>query len=346
MTWLHTPFHACGLLFAIWYGSTHELSNLEHAGLIFSCGTITGFGIGCVHEMIHSKLWMDFFLAYISMTLSWHSHFGIEHIYGHHRNVSTSLDCASSDVGDISWFFVPKCIAWTFIEACQIEASIVKHKYKTGWFTLRNRVVRGILVSSLWTFLCHKYFGWVGVRIMLSIAFLTQWVCDNTNYIEHYGLRRKIIVETGKYEIVWWVHSWDTPNVLTNTLLFKIQRHPDHHTNANRPYQILRTYGHAPQLPTGYAGMIVLSWFPPLWRWVMDPRVEYYKKMRQEYEEKGTMGGKAFSFPKERQAVSSHDEVADKFILYEPERWIEVRRKSLTMTPKDFEKMQQSKKKA
>jgi alkane 1-monooxygenase len=29
----------------------------------------------------------------------------------------------------------------------------------------------------------------------------------------------------------------------------------------------------APQLPTGYGGMIVLALVPPLWRKVMDPRV-------------------------------------------------------------------------
>jgi alkane 1-monooxygenase len=29
----------------------------------------------------------------------------------------------------------------------------------------------------------------------------------------------------------------------------------------------------APNLPSGYASMITLAYFPPLWRKVMDPRV-------------------------------------------------------------------------
>merc|ERR1719284_254174 len=57
-------------------------------------------------------------------------------------------------------------------------------------------------------------------------------------------------------------------------MLFKIQRHPDHHVNAGRPYQTLRTYKESPTYPTGYAGMILLSWFPPLWYAVMNPLVE------------------------------------------------------------------------
>jgi alkane 1-monooxygenase len=44
-----------------------------------------------------------------------------------------------------------------------------------------------------------------------------------------------------------------------------------------RRYQALRHFDEAPQLPTGYAGMIVLAWITPLWRRVMDRRlVEHY----------------------------------------------------------------------
>ncbi len=56
-------------------------------------------------------------------------------------------------------------------------------------------------------------------------------------------------------------------------LLYHLQRHSDHHANPTRRYQALRHVDEAPQLPTGYAGMIVLAWFPPLWRRVMDPRL-------------------------------------------------------------------------
>ena len=36
---------------------------------------------------------------------------------------------------------------------------------------------------------------------------------------------------------------------------------------------LLRDFPEAPVLPTGYAGMIVLTWIPAVWRRVMDPRV-------------------------------------------------------------------------
>ena len=46
-----------------------------------------------------------------------------------------------------------------------------------------------------------------------------------------------------------------------------------HHANPTRRYQALRDFREAPQLPSGYSGMILLAYFPPLWRKVMDPKV-------------------------------------------------------------------------
>ena len=56
-------------------------------------------------------------------------------------------------------------------------------------------------------------------------------------------------------------------------LLYHLQRHSDHHANPTRRYQALRHFEDLPELPSGYATMILLAYFPPLWRRVMDKRV-------------------------------------------------------------------------
>ena len=56
-------------------------------------------------------------------------------------------------------------------------------------------------------------------------------------------------------------------------LLYHLQRHSDHHANPVRRYQALRHFDEAPELPSGYATMIVLAYVTPLWRRVMDPKV-------------------------------------------------------------------------
>jgi hypothetical protein len=73
-------------------------------------------------------------------------------------------------------------------------------------------------------------------------------------------------------------HAWDSPSRLVNTFLLKLQRHADHHVHAGKRYQQLNTSDASPQLPGGYATMIVLALVPPLWRAVMDPRLLEHRR--------------------------------------------------------------------
>jgi alkane 1-monooxygenase len=98
------------------------------------------------------------------------------------------------------------------------------------------------------------------------------WLLESVNYLEHYGMRRQKL-ESGRYERVNPSHSWNSNNIGTNVVLYHLQRHSDHHANPTRRYQSLRDFPEAPVLPTGYAGMIVLTWVPAIWRGVMDKRV-------------------------------------------------------------------------
>jgi len=119
-------------------------------------------------------------------------------------------------------------------------------------------------------------FGTVVLPYLLAQAVLGFCLLEVVNYLEHYGLLRGRR-EDGRYERTRPEHSWNNNNVASNVLLYHLQRHSDHHANPLRRYQALRHFNEAPQLPTGYAGMILLAAFPPLWRRVMDPRLlEHY----------------------------------------------------------------------
>jgi alkane 1-monooxygenase len=108
---------------------------------------------------------------------------------------------------------------------------------------------------------------WLLVQAVFGFSLL-----EVVNYLEHYGLLRQKR-EDGRYERTRPEHSWNSNNVASNVLLYHLQRHSDHHANPTRRYQALRHFDEAPQLPTGYAGMIVLATIPPLWRRVMDRRL-------------------------------------------------------------------------
>jgi alkane 1-monooxygenase len=82
----------------------------------------------------------------------------------------------------------------------------------------------------------------------------------------------------GRYEKVTPLHSWNASHMVSNFLLFQLQRHSDHHAFAHKRYQVLNHYDESPQLPQGYSAMIILALFPPLWFKVMDRRLEDWKE--------------------------------------------------------------------
>jgi len=125
--------------------------------------------------------------------------------------------------------------------------------------------------------------GFLALGFFLGQSFIAFSLLEIINYIEHYGLERQESDKKGtlnpKYEPVNPTHSWNANTRVTNYYLFKLQRHSDHHAHAGRRYQILRSFDGAPQMPTGYAGMLLLALIPPLWFWVMNERTkEYYTK--------------------------------------------------------------------
>lgn len=81
-------------------------------------------------------------------------------------------------------------------------------------------------------FMSYGFFGSIYylISVLISVVYL-----ESINYIEHYGLRRKEI-SPGVYEPVDIRHSWNAPHRLSNYLLFKLQRHSDHHENPYKPY--------------------------------------------------------------------------------------------------------------
>merc|ERR1711879_866309 len=125
------------------------------------------------------------------------------------------LDCASSAIGDISWFFVPKCMITTAIEAWNIEKRIMRMKKKHPLNPMYNRYIIAWMVTGLIYLVYAKLFGKEVLSFFIGQGIIASYIVDNTNYIEHYGLRRKCYGKND-YEVVGWLHSWDTPEFLTN----------------------------------------------------------------------------------------------------------------------------------
>ena len=57
---------------------------------------------------------------------------------------------------------------------------------------------------------------------------------------------------------------------MTNLFLYQLQRHSDHHAYPTRSFQSLRHFDEAPELPSGYATMLIPALIPSLWFKIID----------------------------------------------------------------------------
>ena len=234
-------------------------------------GVVGGIAINTAHELGHKRADLERWLSKVALAQTGYGHFFIEHNRGHHVRVATPEDPASSRLGESFWAFLPRTVSGSLSSAWGIERARLDRMGKSHW-TLHNDILQAWAMTVVLFAVLAVVFGPVVLPYLLLQAVLGFSLLEVVNYLEHYGLLRQKN-EDGRYERCLPEHSWNSNNVASNVLLYHLQRHSDHHANPTRRYQALRHVDEAPQLPTGYAGMIVLAWFPPLWRRVMDPRL-------------------------------------------------------------------------
>jgi alkane 1-monooxygenase len=116
------------------------------------------------------------------------------------------------------------------------------------------------------------WLGWVVLPFLLVQAAYGASLLEVVNYIEHYGLLRQPGAD-GRPVRCEPEHSWNSNHRMSNLFLYHLQRHSDHHAHPARRYQALRHFDSAPQLPSGYAGLLLVAYVPALWFRLMDARV-------------------------------------------------------------------------
>jgi alkane 1-monooxygenase len=270
-TYLFLPLQFASLIFACAIWSSGELSFLESLGLAFSVAMVGGIAINTAHELGHKRKSYERWLSKIALAQTGYGHFFIEHNRGHHVRVATPEDPASSRLGESFWEFLPRTVSGSLSSAIELERERLGRAGK-GFWTIHNDVLNAwamtaVLFGGLVAVFGVEVLPWLVVQAVVGFSLL-----EVVNYLEHYGLLRQKR-EDGRYERCAPEHSWNSDNVASNVFLYHLQRHSDHHANPIRRYQALRHFEGLPELPSGYATMIVCAYVPPLWRRVMDPRV-------------------------------------------------------------------------
>lgn len=272
-TYLYLPGQYLALVFACWLwagGGWVSMTVVDKLGLMVTVGIVGGIAINTAHELRHRRTRIEQRLGTLALVQTGYAHFIVEHQHGHHVRVATPEDTTSSRMGETYYGFVPRSVFGGLRFAWSFERKRLLRRRKSRF--AGNRILRGWLLTVATFGGLAIWFGptilpWLAGQAVVGICLL-----ESVNYVEHYGLRRQKL-PNGRYQPVTPAHSWNSNTIVANAFLYHLQRHSDHHANPGRRYQLLRHSTNAPQLPFGYAVMILLALLPPMWRRVMDPRV-------------------------------------------------------------------------
>jgi len=268
---LTVPLHFVVLVCGAWFVASQGLGWFGLLGHSLMVGAISGFGINTGHELGHKKNPVDRLAARLVLAVPFYGHFSMEHNAGHHADVATPEDSASARFGENIYRFARREIPGGIGRAWRLESERLQRRGFKPW-RWRNEILQSYAISLLLYGGLILAFGAVILPFLLIQTAFAWWQLTSANYIEHYGLLRKKLPD-GRYERCQPHHSWNANHIASNLVTFHLERHSDHHAYAARRYQSLRHFEDVPQLPSGYFGMFLLSYVPPLWYKVMDPKV-------------------------------------------------------------------------
>ncbi len=270
------PLQLLGTVLGVWAATSTDLNPLQWLGLAVTVGIVSGGGINTAHEWGHKRGRFADLMSKLSLAPAFYGHFHVEHNRGHHKNVATPSDPASARLGESYWRFLPRTMIGSLRSAWRIEAQRLAGQGYPVW-SIHNDNLQAWTLSLILYAALIAVFGWMALPFLLAQALYGAALLEAVNYIEHYGLLRRKD-ESGRFERCAPEHSWNSNRIVSNLMLYQLQRHSDHHANPRRGYQTLRHFDDSPQLPAGYSALIPLVYFPSIWFALMDKRVaEHYR---------------------------------------------------------------------
>lgn len=266
--------------YGIFFYFLYQMSN-DQVTLFTKIGYTTALGISCgvlginaAHELGHRSSRKEQLMSKLLLITSLYLHFFIEHNRGHHKNVSTDHDPASSKFGETVYSFYFRSIIMGWLSAWKLEQQKLQVNHQKFW-SWHNEMIRFQVYQALLILLLLIFFGAQTTLFFIVAASIGIVLLETVNYIEHYGLRRTKKGE--RYERTLPIHSWNSNHPIGRVLLLELSRHSDHHFIASRKYPLLRHHDQSPQMPTGYPGMMLLTLIPPLWFYVMHRKINEIK---------------------------------------------------------------------
>lgn len=259
------------LVWAASYAARTDLSVVSLMGLMASIGIGSAIAICTAHELMHRRSQFDVMLARLMTALCLYGHMLVEHLH-HHATVGNVTAGATAPRGMHVYHFAPTDFLHGLQNAWSVEESRLRRGEAGIW---SNRVLQDYALALGLAVVFYVSFGGTALILFLGQAVFAVFCFEAITYIHHYGLIRGEDEEPGPQH-AWAHHCW-----ITNCLTFNNTFQSDHHLRPSAPYYDLHAMYGAPRLPASYFTMFCVALVPPLWRLLMDRRLDALAEAKQ-----------------------------------------------------------------
>lgn len=272
LLYLNIPIVYGLLIYGLLHIDLRVYSTYELFGLISSIGIVMGTnGINVAHELGHRQKKWERFLSKFLLLPSLYMHFYIEHNFGHHVHAATREDPATARLNQSVYSFWCTSVFGQYYNAWKLQLRLLQNR-NDSFISFKNDMLWYALLQVSYLSVVFLLFDFPGLLFAISAAVVSILLLETVNYIEHYGLLRRLL-PSGRYERVSEIHSWNSNHIMGRIILYELTRHSDHHYKSSKKYQLLNYHDSSPQMPYGYPTSMVLSFLPPLWFRIMNSRI-------------------------------------------------------------------------
>jgi alkane 1-monooxygenase len=229
------------------------------------------------HELIHRTDRFQFTLGKWVLISLLYGHHVTAHLKVHHRFVATPDDPNTAYLGQGFYEFLGQAWAGAFRAGWEIEQSAARISGQAlPWW--RHPYAEYLIGGAVFALASVIAFGLSGLIAFLLLAGYAQLQLILSDYVQHYGLRRRRVGDDGWEAVAPW-HSWNAAHWFSGGLMLNAPRHSEHHTNPAVPYPELGLPDHmeGPRLPKSLPTMAAAALIPPLWHRMMDRRAKAWQ---------------------------------------------------------------------
>ena len=269
--------HFVLLPLGVWALAGNDLGTTDKVLIFLGLGMYFGqVSNSNAHELIHtSNRWTRRIGTAIYCSLLYGHHVSA-HLRVHHIHVATDADPNSARLGEGFYAFALRALRGEFMAGLHAET---KHRARAAALPIWSHPYVGYVSGAALTLgIAAIIAGWGGVVQLLALAAYAQMQLLLSDYVQHYGLRRKPRAD-GRIEPVGPQHSWNAPQWYSSAMMLNAPRHSDHHMRPARAFPALEIAPETmPILPRSLPVMAALALVPPIWRRVMDRRVARWQQ--------------------------------------------------------------------